>query len=360
MKKLDVLILSNAKSFSHYCMTQSCIDSILRSSPDIEFNIIVTETAKTAPIPSQDFKGEKAYIVFPMNDVLYCGGYQLPGKGCTSAWIEEFYQEFWVTYRPGGMEHLPKKLPIPSGYVSGGDIFYRGAKTVHIPGSFNYAKCINYCLKNNITSDWLVIQNNDTIAHPGAYDKMLEVHEKYGYESLSPKSDIHAGDQIQIKEVQVGNKILREVSGFCIMVKRAVYDRFPGGKEDEQFWFLHIDCQYSMMLMKLGIKHAIVPQAIISHNHEQSHEPMALHMEWSKESTRRFFYKFPSDYGVWATGNHSGTWSYDVIHDKTWRAQYAKDTGLPLGYGEAQPITPPNPISEPITKRPRGRPKVKK
>ena len=118
------------------------------------------------------------------------------------------------------------------------------------------------------------------------------------------------------------------------MVKRSVYAKFPNGHEDEQFWFLHIDCQYSMMLMRLGIKHALVPQAIVSHNHEQSHEPMPIHMEWSKESTRRFFFKFGSDFGVWATGNHAGCWNKEVIFDPEWRNNYQKATGLIPNYGE--------------------------
>ena len=376
MKKLDILILSNAKTFGHYMMVQNCIDSILSSSKDIQFNIIVTETAKTAPQALQlEFVGERQYLVMPMADILHCGGYKLPARGCTSAWVEEFYDSLWVHYRPSGFEKFVKTLPVPHGYKAGGKISYLGATTVPAPDPFNYNECINYCLDNHITSDWLVVQNSDTIAHPGAYDEIFKAHETYGYESLSPKSDIHAGDQIKITDVQVGYKILREISGFCIMAKRSVFAQFPGGHMDHQFYFLHQDCDYSMMLMKLKIKHALVPQAIVSHNHEQTHEPKEIHMAWSKECTRRFFFKWPSDYGVWATGNHSGTWSKEVIFDKAWTETYAmylkENYGKLPGYGEMTqeqapapapepPVIPPAPSDPVIKKHGGGRPKGKK
>lgn len=334
-KELDIVILSYAKTPMHWGMTQRCIDSILVSSADLKFNILVTETAEKMPSlnqPKPRWAEDKCYGVEAKDGVFQVGHFQYKSVDRYSGfvWIEEREREILARFG-ANFESFAKKTDncYPYWVKQDGPVAFFGAETVRLT-PFNYNKCINYAIDNPMGSEWLVVMNNDTLVKKNAFDKMIAA----GYDSVSPKSDIHAPGQIRITNIEEGYRILEQVSGFCIMTKRDVFKKFPNGHMDEQFDFLHQDCDYAMTLMKLGIKHAIVPDAIVSHLHEQSHNPLNTHIEQSKESTRVFFNKWPSDYGVWATGNHAGCWPHDVIHDKGWRDNFRKKTKLKLGYGE--------------------------
>ena len=63
MTEIDIIMLSNANTVKRYWMTHNAVQSILKSSKDIKFNILVFETA--TKMPSTDtrpvWKEDKCY-----------------------------------------------------------------------------------------------------------------------------------------------------------------------------------------------------------------------------------------------------------------------------------------------------------
>lgn len=343
MKEIDVIMLANSKDSKTYFMTDKAIKSFHASSRDIKFNITVVETAKQMPSfndVGRPWPGFKSYGVAldPDGGFLASGErYIIEGCGGRRVWVNENAQECLCQVGSYSCA-IRKKAPMIPGFDKLGPVQYAGATVVNLPGDFNYSRCTNYGIDHG-TSEWLCIANNDIFVHAGAFDKMLAA----GYDSVCPMTSIN-GNYTRKSGIEEGYFILKHFTGHCNLIKRSVYANLPGGHKDEAFWYFHEDCDMSMQLRALGVKNAIVCDAIVDHFQGQSHPPTKQEQEWSKESTRRFFFKFGSDFGVWATGCHAGCWSKEVIFDPEWRSNYQKATGLMPNYGELLVPTPKNDI----------------
>ena len=59
------------------------------------------------------------------------------------------------------------------------------------------------------------------------------------------------------------------LTGWCIFIRREIFDTI--GFLDEQFEFWYADRDYGLTLLKFNIQHALVPNSIVNHIGNQSH-----------------------------------------------------------------------------------------
>ena len=322
---IDVIMLSNAKTIKHYWMTHNAVQGILKSSKDIEFNIMVMETAQRMPQPQPPapWREDKCYSTRVLEDhTIHVDQqyYKVP-EGIpvgTPLWLDEQRNQILISYGANRECIFKKHInDLPAAFDPQGPVQFHGATVIQVPLPFNYNQAINIGVARS-SNEWVFVMNNDVVVYPGAFDKMITA----GYDSVSPMSAINAPGQNGATGIEEGYQICRHIAGWCIGCKRWVFARLPGGKMDERYFYFHQDVQYSTLLHQLGIKHALVTEAKIDHLQCQSHPETKQEKEWSLESTRRFYHQFPQDYVEHITGIHTGEWSREQIFDEAWTKEY--------------------------------------
>lgn len=302
----DILILSYAKTPEHYEMTQRAIDSIHASAIDTKSNVTVVETAKAMPVKSKSAK------FVPMSGLVQVGakgdfvwrgiGYTLTKHAGKSVWVDDLDPVTMIV----GDSSVTKPIVEPCNFV--GQIVYRGAKTVPANLPFNYNAEVNRFV-SAASSDWAVVCNNDIIANPGWFEAIAAS----GYPSCSP---ISPGNDRQAGLIHntIGYVIGRHIAGWCIATHRSVWDKvFP---LDEAFRFYHQDCDYAKVLLKHGIKHAIIPQSGVTHLLSKT-APGYTNKDELLYSTREFYKKWPEEWYKKETGFHSAYWTWQELFPGT-------------------------------------------
>lgn len=159
--------------------------------------------------------------------------------------------------------HLVESEPSP--YSS----FTNITNYIKLSEPFNYNKFINLCYPY-VTSDWVLVINNDLRFERGWFSEIIEVHNKRpDIESFSPKCPIlyakyYRGHFVGTEEDYHENyKVTEFMTGWCYVMKRRAFDLvYPW---DEQFDLYYQDNDYSEKIKSLGIKHALVRDSIVSH-----------------------------------------------------------------------------------------------
>ena len=133
---------------------------------------------------------------------------------------------------------------------------------------FNYNKYLNIANKY-LTSDWVLITNNDVMYQRGWCSKILEIYvNNHDIESFSPREIlIHStiyGDHFDSDdEFWVNYKVSEGLLGWSILMKKRVWDEvYPW---DEQFDFYYQDNDYAKIIESKGIKHALVRDSLTLH-----------------------------------------------------------------------------------------------
>ncbi len=142
--------------------------------------------------------------------------------------------------------------------------------TFYIPEDeeFNYNKFLNYGLtfcKHN----YLCISNNDVYYNKDVLYTLVQHLDKY--DSVSPWDDNSTWRFHQTKGIYVGYSTRSFVTGWCIVTKRNTIDKI-GGKFDERFSFWFQDDDYSRLLEKNNLTHALIGDVSVWHDCGQSHE----------------------------------------------------------------------------------------
>ena len=134
---------------------------------------------------------------------------------------------------------------------------------------FNYNRFINYALPY-LKYDWVVISNNDVGYETNWFTEIMKIYyEKKEIESFSPKDPLYYmkyyewhfmdGDAKYFESYTVSEAVM----GWSLVIKRTALDKII--PFDEDFDMYYQDNDYSMMLQKNGIKHALVRDSIASH-----------------------------------------------------------------------------------------------
>jgi len=134
---------------------------------------------------------------------------------------------------------------------------------------YNCCKVINKAYPH-ITSDWVLIVNNDLRFERGWFSKIINVHnERPDIKSFSPKDPLLYSIECDFhfvgtdEDYHESYKVREFMAGWCYVMKKEVWDAvYPW---DEQFDFYYADNDYAEKLKTLGIKHALVRDSIVFH-----------------------------------------------------------------------------------------------
>ena len=131
---------------------------------------------------------------------------------------------------------------------------------------FNFNKYQNYGLDHS-KSDYICFSNNDVFYEKDTLSKLVKHLDVY--DSVSPwekKISYYFFDKPGIYE---GYSSRSHVTGWCIVTKKATLEKI--GRFDERFSFWFADDDYSKMLEKNNLKHALIGEAVVEHWAESSH-----------------------------------------------------------------------------------------
>jgi GT2 family glycosyltransferase len=133
---------------------------------------------------------------------------------------------------------------------------FRGARTFTYDFPFNYHRCVNLGLSYG-NSDVVAICNNDLVFDKFWLTKTLAAMGET-YQSASPNNKTST-----ISGVLRGYDVARILLGWCIVIKRKVFDII--GKLDEVVNFWYSDNVYGEQLRRAGIEHILVLHARVTH-----------------------------------------------------------------------------------------------
>jgi hypothetical protein len=136
-------------------------------------------------------------------------------------------------------------------------IIYQHATTVVAPEEFNYNAFANIGAKLG-NAPWIMVANNDLIFTDGWLHHLLAAQ----HPVVSPKcpKDIRQRD---IVEPKVGYQLVKNLSGWCFMLKRELWERMGGFDESVTFW-----CSDDALLEQLRALDApamLVPASEVEH-----------------------------------------------------------------------------------------------
>jgi GT2 family glycosyltransferase len=152
---------------------------------------------------------------------------------------------------------------------------YPDTKTIYPDAPFGYNRYMNIGI-GATNNPYVCLCNNDLIFHFNWASELIAAFNKYPVlESANPYCATIDYDE---KIKKGGNVIRRDknlkvngiLMGWCIFVKRSIFNKI--GLLDEQFTFWYADNDYDMTLRKHGIKHALVKSSLVSHLSCQSHD----------------------------------------------------------------------------------------
>jgi len=132
---------------------------------------------------------------------------------------------------------------------------------------FNYNRFLNLGI-DTITDDKILISNNDVVYHEGSLDVLSQALDIYN--SVSPKDYNNNKHEFFYDGTVEGYDIGVHITGCSIGVTRKTLNTI--GKFDEAFKFWYQDNDYANLLKKHNLKHALVPEAMITHKGFSSHK----------------------------------------------------------------------------------------
>lgn len=213
--------------------------------------------------------------------------------------------------------------------------------TVYSPISQGFAKNYNIGMRMS-RGDFIIILNNDTLVHSGAFDDLLAALLKTnsgmaGPKLLSKNGDIQTdcvrllptpwhyvgrmlwldtafpvgklrASQIRKKISQQKSGTVQAISGSCMLVSRSALEK--AGLLDEGYDFYYEDIEWCHRFKKHGLSIIYVAEAQVTHLHDQSLSKVKV---WAKQSeymsALRYFKQYHqlSNVGAW------GLWLVTVI-----------------------------------------------
>ena len=165
-------------------------------------------------------------------------------------------------------------------------VTYDKVKTIHPEGKFNYNKFANIGIAEG-KSEYVCVCNNDLIFNDSWATQLL----KYGYDSMSPKCPRNLLQRDMYGAI-MGYETGKHISGWCICLKRKVWDKISGFDEDFEFWCA--DDSYREQLLNSGIKHYLISTSSVTHLGSQTldTEDESRKQYLTTEMARKFNKKF--------------------------------------------------------------------
>lgn len=169
---------------------------------------------------------------------------------------------------------------------------YPNVRTVFPKEKFGYHKFMNLGIAMT-ESPYVCICNNDLVFHPNWATEILKAFQADpGLSSASPACSIHHPAMgIPIRNgVKYGYEVREELVGWCIFFKREMLK--VTGKLDPGFKFWYADNDFSMMLQKHQLTHALVTDAIVDHLESQTLNTEEDQIRKKLTERERFYYEY--------------------------------------------------------------------
>lgn len=150
------------------------------------------------------------------------------------------------------------------------DYAFPNTYTIRPKVAFGYHRYLNIGVKLG-KSNYIGLANNDLIFHKGWASHILQhMNQDPAIASAgSWCSTFHSKHQIsKSPEVQVGYQNGIHITGWFLFLTRKLYDTMGG--LDEHFTFWYCDDDYGKTLESLGIKHALITNAEVTHISSQT------------------------------------------------------------------------------------------
>lgn len=171
---------------------------------------------------------------------------------------------------------------------------YPRSTTIYPSAPFGYHRFLNIGIKHTASS-YVCMCNNDLVFHPyWATTILREMDLDPTLVSASPRCSIfHATRGIDLsKDIQVGYENGIHVTGWCIFVRRYLFEII--GPLDERFEFWHCDDDYRNTLKKHSIKHALIIGSVVDHLGSKTIDSSTVSPEdrWRFTTWQRLYYEF--------------------------------------------------------------------
>lgn len=136
-------------------------------------------------------------------------------------------------------------------------VSYKDAVTHYTPEKFAYNKFANMGIRIG-SAPWVMVANNDLEFGPGWLTPLLSA----GQDLVSPVCP-NAPRQRRLKRTESGTQNGVHLSGWCFLMKRALWESIGGLDEDFIFWCA--DDSLIEQAKKVGVSPTVVPSSKVTH-----------------------------------------------------------------------------------------------
>ena len=152
---------------------------------------------------------------------------------------------------------------------------FKGSKTIYPKEPFGFHRYLNIGI-NQSNNEYICLCNNDLIFGDNWASELIKYFDYYPQlMSANPicpnfeptKKIINSKNMVWANKNNIFEGVL---TGWCIFVRRSIFDKI--GLLDERFEFWYADRDYGKTLLKHGVKHALIPSAIVEHLGSKSHK----------------------------------------------------------------------------------------
>lgn len=143
---------------------------------------------------------------------------------------------------------------------------YPNVKTIYTDNPFNYNDYLNIGIKLG-SAPYVILANNDLTYEQGFASEIIRCMDKdKELLSASPFCPQVHSVQIMSNECIYGHTIREHICGWCIFVKRELFDIIGEINTDVSFWYS--DNVFAEQLLFHKVKHALVTNSIVNHHGE--------------------------------------------------------------------------------------------
>lgn len=165
---------------------------------------------------------------------------------------------------------------------------FEHSRTIYPEEKFGFHRYLNIGIKAT-ANEYVCLCNNDLIFHKGWASEILRlmsIHPEIKSvnplcSDFEPTKKYHDSLVVHANKRNMFNGIL---TGWCIFVKREIFNKI--GLLDEQFEFWYADRDYGMTLLKYNISHALSIRSLVTHIGNQSHNTLDLKFDHFTEGQR--------------------------------------------------------------------------
>jgi GT2 family glycosyltransferase len=150
---------------------------------------------------------------------------------------------------------------------------YAGTTTIYPDAAFGFNKFMNVGIRST-KHDYVCLCNNDLIFHKNWASEILKaMDDNSSISSASPYCTIFHKNNGFRDDGQPSEGYEGLLGGWCIFVKRRIFDQIGLFDENLDFWYC--DNDYCQTLKKFGVKNFLIPASKVTHLGSESLNTMS-------------------------------------------------------------------------------------